>query len=266
VPLTIAHPAAVIPLQNKLKNYGILSALIIGSLMPDIAYFPHMPITRLQSHSFLGMFWFCLPMGLITYYLFHNFMKEPLISLLPEIVAKKLSETSTNKIKYSNAALFFSICVSLLIGTATHILWDSFTHEDGFIVMAFPIFQAHLFSVFTYDVIVYKVLQHISTLVGTLLLVYWIFQWFTKSKSQNTKSVSLPMQQRVLIIGAMVLIIIAASLMSGYAASIGQSGLLAIQLFYKNMIVTTFVTASVLFILYSLIYQVLLSLQTHKIK
>lgn len=121
MPLTIAHPAAVIPLQSRLKNFGVLSALVIGSLMPDVAYFPHMPVTRLQSHSFAGMFWFCLPAGLITYYLFHNFLKEPLISLLPESVARKLPEASINKVKFSSMTLFFSICFSLWLGTATHV-------------------------------------------------------------------------------------------------------------------------------------------------
>lgn len=264
MPLTIAHPAAVVPLQNLFKKFGVLSALVIGSLIPDVAYFPHMPVTRLQSHSFFGMFWFDLPVGLIVYYLFHNFMKEPLIGLLPETVAQKLPETSVSKIEFLNKNLFFAICFSLWLGTVTHILWDSFTHEDDFVVMAFPIFQAHLFSIFTYDVILYKILQHASTFAGTVLLAYWTFQWLTKSKIQNAKFAGLSVQQRILIIGVMVAITVAASLISGYQSSVGLSGLLAIQSFYNSMIVTIFVTASAMFAFYCLVYQIFLKPQSNR--
>ena len=58
MPLTIAHPAAVIPLARHMKKYGIFSALIIGSLMHDLSYFRFLPITREQTHSLAGMFWF----------------------------------------------------------------------------------------------------------------------------------------------------------------------------------------------------------------
>lgn len=130
--------------------------------------------------------------------------------------------------------------------------------------MAFPIFQTHLFSIFTYDLIIYKILQHASTILGTLLLGYWIFKWYTKSNVQNTKSASLPVRQRFLLISFMTVTIIVVSLISGFKSSTGQSGLLAFQLFYKGMIVTVFVAASALFLFYSLIYQVVLALQKNK--
>ena len=35
MPFTFAHPAAVVPLLRPLGRYGVLSALVIGSIVPD---------------------------------------------------------------------------------------------------------------------------------------------------------------------------------------------------------------------------------------
>jgi hypothetical protein len=258
MPLTIAHPAAAIPLQKALKQYGILSALIIGSLVPDYAYFPYMPVDRIQSHSFLGMFWFCLPVGLITYYVFHGFMKKPLTSLLPAGLAGRFEPHTKSDSKVSKGLTFFAVCLSLWLGTATHLLWDSFTHEDGIAVSSIPFLQAQLFSIGSYDVIVYKILQHVSSIGGALLLAYWGFRWLQQSRSINTKGVktnALPLWQRTLWISAIISIAVIVSIVSGYQAASGKRGILAIQTFEQNMLITGFTSVGILIIIYCLIYQ-----------
>src|SRR5437899_2378733 len=79
MPFTLSHPAAVIPV----RKYGVLSALVVGSLAPDIFYF----IPRVRQigygHTLPGLFFFCLPLGLAVLCLFHIFLKRPLISLFP---------------------------------------------------------------------------------------------------------------------------------------------------------------------------------------
>jgi hypothetical protein len=255
MPLTFAHPAAVIPLKKRLKNWGDLSALVIGSLAPDFAYLPSMPVDRLQSHSFAGMFWFCLPTGLFVYFLFHYFMKRPMVSLLPDQLAKRLPPSSPGNITTFNVSAVLSICFSLLIGTTTHLLWDSFTHENGLMVIAFPVLQMKLFSIYSYDVIIYKVLQHGSSLGGTLLLVYWLLSWYKKGNIQNIGISFQPYpRQKILLVGSMFFIAALASLINGYQASTGENGVVAIQVFEKNMITTGFVVAFGVVLLYCVIY------------
>jgi hypothetical protein len=66
VPYPFAHPAAVLPLAR----FGVPSALVIGSVAPDLWYL--LPfIDRAQTHSLSGVLAFCLPAGLLLYLLFH---------------------------------------------------------------------------------------------------------------------------------------------------------------------------------------------------
>lgn len=267
MPLPIAHPAASIPLQKSLKQYGILSALIIGSLVPDYAYFPYMPVNRIQSHSFPVMFWFCLPVGLATYYVFHGFMKKPLTSLLPVELASWLEPDTKSDNKASKGLTSLAVGISLWLGTATHLLWDSFTHDDGVAASSIPFLQAQLFSIGGYDVIVYKILQHASSVGGILLLAYWGFRWFQQSKSINAKDVktnALPLWQRILWISAIISIAVIVSIVSGHQAASGKSGILAIQTFEQNMLITGFTSVGILIVIYCLIYQISLFFTNEK--
>jgi Domain of unknown function (DUF4184) len=66
MPFTFAHPAIAVPLLRPLGCYGVLSALVIGSLAPDLAYVLPLSVPRHKSHSLTGLLWFCLPVGLMT--------------------------------------------------------------------------------------------------------------------------------------------------------------------------------------------------------
>ncbi|MEM7737240.1 MAG: DUF4184 family protein [Deinococcota bacterium] len=60
MPFTVSHVAAVIPLNKKPL---VLSALIVGSMSPDVLYFvPGVPSLPL-AHSLQGLVLFCLPVS-----------------------------------------------------------------------------------------------------------------------------------------------------------------------------------------------------------
>jgi Domain of unknown function (DUF4184) len=62
VPYPFAHPAAVLLLARPMGRFAVPSALVIGSVIPDLWYF--LPfVGREASHSPAGLFWFCLPAG-----------------------------------------------------------------------------------------------------------------------------------------------------------------------------------------------------------
>ena len=86
MPYPIAHPAAVIPLVRPMGRFAVPSALVIGSVSPDLWYFVP-ALERADSHSPAGLFWFCLPVGFAVYFAFHLLLKEPLLALAPRFAA-----------------------------------------------------------------------------------------------------------------------------------------------------------------------------------
>ncbi|MDU4473291.1 MAG: DUF4184 family protein, partial [Clostridium perfringens] len=80
MPFTLAHPAAVVFLKNKKFN---LTALILGSMAPDFIYFLNFRPYGNLGHQILGFFILNLPLCILLAYIFHNFIKSPLISHLP---------------------------------------------------------------------------------------------------------------------------------------------------------------------------------------
>src|SRR5262245_46796273 len=137
MPFTFAHPAAAVPLRGVLGRYGVLSALVIGSLTPDFPYFLPLDIPREVSHSLPALAWFCLPMGLLVYVLFHVFLKGPLLALLPPATLCRLGPY-TSRFQSLPQASWTAVIVSLLCGAVTHLLWDAFTHNNAPAVRAFP--------------------------------------------------------------------------------------------------------------------------------
>ena len=91
MPFTLAHPAAAVPLARALGHRAVLSALVIGTMVPDFWRFMPFEMRRADSHSVAGFFWFCLPVGLLVYLVYHLLMKRPLLDLLPRHVAMRIA-------------------------------------------------------------------------------------------------------------------------------------------------------------------------------
>ncbi len=131
MPFTLAHPAAAIPFKKLLGEFGDLSALIIGSMAADFIYFLPISFSRIQTHSLPALIWFCLPTGIIAWLLFQHVLRTPLVALLPDSFQKCL--VFSEKVYYSGLKIS-GVILSILVGAATHILWDSFTHHSSPIV------------------------------------------------------------------------------------------------------------------------------------
>jgi len=161
MPYSFAHPAAILPLAGALGRHAVPSALVLGSMIPDTWYLVP-SLARDDSHSLAGLFWFCLPAGLLAYLAFHLLLKQPLLALLPGTVASKL-------VAFASAGLpragWAAVLASLLTGAFTHFAWDALTHER-FVVHGF------------------QVLQHASTLLGTAVLVAWLARWFRRAPAR----------------------------------------------------------------------------------
>lgn len=183
MPFTVSHVVAVIPLQKYLGKFGALSALIIGSMTPDFAYMtPFLVHQRMDSHSLVGIYLYAIPMGLTVYFLYHLLMAPVLVSILPKFIQKHLhADLFVGRIPNIPS---YTLVLSLVIGALTHISWDFFTHHSG-IPQYVAWMDVPLTTLDGYDIMPYRVLQHFSTIFGLSLLIFWIWQWVSRTKHIN---------------------------------------------------------------------------------
>ncbi len=134
MPFTFSHPAIVLPLYRLVRRWVSLTGLIVGSIVPDFEYFIRMGTPSIYSHTFKALFWFNLPLGLLLCFLFHNVVRNALFSHLPYILHRRLSNFKRfNWNKYFRKN-WHIVIISILVGAATHLLWDKFTHENGYVL------------------------------------------------------------------------------------------------------------------------------------
>lgn len=147
-------------------------------MTPDFPYF--IPLIFSQSgfsHSIIGMFIYCLPLGLASLGIFHFLIKYPALSLLPLNHQHRLYNVASN-FSFLPLHRFLLIVLSILLGAFTHILWDSFTHPQGWMVKQFIILKSPVFTIGSHLIQIHEILQHGSTLIGGILLFYWYIDWY----------------------------------------------------------------------------------------
>jgi hypothetical protein len=177
MPFTLSHPAAAIPF---LRTRLVPSALVIGCMAPDFEYFLHFAPEGGFGHTLAGAFLFDLPAAFIVLWLFQVYAKAPLYMWLPESVQRRI-RLGPATLPIRNMAQFALVLLSILVGIATHILWDSFTHPN------FWPYQHWQFLHRTVEVPVYgsmeylRVLQHGSTVLGAFALALWFWFWFRRT-------------------------------------------------------------------------------------
>jgi hypothetical protein len=172
VPFTISHAAAAIPLRNLGKFRLPLSALMIGSMSPDFAYFLPGELDRVETHSLAGLFYFCWPVSIALWMLFVRVLEQPTIALLPENWRSRFPSSNT-KIPLR---LLATASVAVILGAITHVVWDSFTHRGTVVVNAIPPLHAVAFYLGGWRIRWFVVLQLASSVVGILLLAIWAWR------------------------------------------------------------------------------------------
>jgi uncharacterized protein DUF4184 len=145
-------------------------------MSPDFHYFITLSPGGKASHSVAGAFYLDLPLAFAALCFFHWALKLPLISLFPEWHQQRLMRFAV-PFHLRPPKRFLFITLSLLVGIFSHLLWDSFTHERGWMVhhVAFlrsmPLQQVGIYRPLHYW------LQHISTIMGLILLMTSYNRW-----------------------------------------------------------------------------------------
>ncbi|RNI30840.1 DUF4184 family protein [Rufibacter immobilis] len=175
MPFTFSHPAAVLPLLPLPKRWRSMTGLIIGSMAPDFEKFITMSEHDPHSHSWQGLFYFNLPLGLMLAFVFHLVVRDDFIAHLPRFLRVRLSRFTGFDWRTYFRKNYGVIIFSILVGAVSHLGWDSFTHEDGRGVRLFPILKSEVLGG-VLGMKVYSLLQKITSVAGALATAAYLLQ------------------------------------------------------------------------------------------
>ncbi len=202
MPFTLAHPAAALPFRNTRL---VISAVVVGSMAPDFEYFLRLTPQGRYFHSLPGLFLCTLPAGLAVLWLFHRSARYAIVRLLPAPVQRRLV---CRDFPFGGARRFALLAFSVLVGAFTHILWDSFTHKQSWLVQRWPpLHREVLFPwLFHRPVMVCVLLQHLSGLIGIGVLVLWVVAWYRRTTPVETVDAPLSRRMKFAILSLLLMI------------------------------------------------------------
>jgi len=188
MPFTPAHTAIVLPFLKLRPQLVSATALTIGSMAPDFEYFFKMSVSGQYSHTLLGILYFDIPVTIMLSFLFHLVVKKNLIANLPAFFQFRFQDLLRLDFKDHFKKYYWVVIISAAAGSFSHIVWDAFTHNDGFFAQRISLYK-HV--VVPFDGVRYPLfygLQHISTFTGLAILITYI----VLLKPQKLQPVSKP--------------------------------------------------------------------------
>jgi Domain of unknown function (DUF4184) len=190
VPMTLAHPAAVLPLRRLGMPMG---AMVIGSMVPDVPLFMRWSSGYQVSHSFAGVFTVNLIAALVVLYGWNAFVRDALVDQAPDAVRVRLAARH----RLSRRQWLLAPAAAVL-GSLTHLAWDAFTHPGRWGVAHVAWLRADLGGLPAF-----KWAQYASGVIG-LAVVLWAVIADVRSRpaSQPPRRRALPAPLLPLVVGA----------------------------------------------------------------
>jgi len=155
MPLAPAHPAAVLPL----RRLGLpMSALVIGAVSPDLPVYLPVGVSYSTTHSASGLP-VVVVLGLVMLWLWFALLRDAVVDLTPYLRDRLPPRARLDRRAWLLAPL------AVAIGAATHVLWDSATHDWGFVVQGLAFLDDDVGPL-----PLYRWLQHGSTALGSVVV------------------------------------------------------------------------------------------------
>ncbi|MFL5381404.1 MAG: DUF4184 family protein [Longimicrobiaceae bacterium] len=200
MPITPAHAAAAWPLHAIARRLP-LAALVIGTFAPDLEYALRLRPVGKFGHSPLGLVVFCIPVTLLLFWGWRALVRPALAPLLPAGLRRALEAPEPGR----RTDLVPLAVIAALLGAASHVFWDGFTHQTGWAVALIPLLSL---SSSQLQLQWFTVAQYASSVFGMLVIAAWIaLAWFRVPAAERAFA---PGQRRrlafaVLFIGAVTL-------------------------------------------------------------
>lgn len=143
-------------------------------MAPDFEYFFTMSDQSSHGHTLSGVFYFDVPVTLLTAYIFHRLVKLNLINNLPYFIQRKFYVLKIFQFEGYLKKHWLLFLISAISGALSHLFWDSFTHPNTWAEQNFSIYDTVIpFHGARYPL--YYALQVFSSYFGlALLIVYFL--------------------------------------------------------------------------------------------
>ncbi|MHB6904651.1 DUF4184 family protein [Streptomyces sp. CB02959] len=186
MPATFVHPAAVIPL---FRGRLVPSALVIGSMVPDIY---QLPFPNLGMHDWVPGLVFCPLQAALMLAVFHTLLKRPLVDLAGPRLRARLAGPTTG-FRLRGPATFGWIWLSAVLGTATHLLFDDISHGRYFDWGLTPLVGSYSGT---------QLVQEGLSMLGLVVLVLAFRSWYRTAPQATNPDGLLPTLPRAARIAA----------------------------------------------------------------
>jgi hypothetical protein len=173
-------------------------------MVPDFEYFLRMRVKSIYSHTWPGLFWFDLPLGLLLVFVYQILVKDKFIQHLPMALNQRFSRFRVVDKNGSLLQYLIVVIVSVLFGAISHILWDGFTHANGYFVMLIPALSETL-QLGQHQVFIYNVIQHGSTIIGAIVIILTVYALPLGNPKKNHHVVGFWVQ--IILVSAVTLVI-----------------------------------------------------------
>ena len=170
MPFTISHAALVLPLSRLLARWRLLSAVVIGAMVPDFGLFFPWRMHRFETHSTIALLTFCLPVGMATYWIFQYLIKAPVMEVLPQGAYARWRPFSSPA-DFSSVRQWILAACGVLAGAVTHLVWDAFTHENARGIRMIPWLEEPVVEIGIHRMAGVRLLQDGSSLIGLVIVL-----------------------------------------------------------------------------------------------
>lgn len=165
MPITPAHAAAAWPLHAIGRRLP-LAALVIGTFSPDLEYALRLRPVGKFGHSPLGLVVFCVPATLLLFWGWRALVRPALAPLLPVGFRRALEAPDSGR----RTDVVPLAVIAALLGAASHVFWDGFTHGTGWAVALIPFLSR---SSPRFQLQWFTVAQYASSVFGVLVILVW---------------------------------------------------------------------------------------------
>jgi hypothetical protein len=176
MPFTLSHVAAVVPAYRPLSRAHLFAAAVIGSMAPDFGVLLPESLSRWQTHSVPALVSFCLPGGLLAWWLAQALVKPAALEVLPD-GAWARARAEHPALLPASARTWLRVAVGILLGAATHLVWDTFTHEDARGVRLLAVLDDYGPGFAGHSLRLYAWLQYGSSVLGLAVVILALARW-----------------------------------------------------------------------------------------